>query len=312
MVSFESGEKVKSSHSIPYTTSALVESADRRVVDLSSLGFEEMPVLGMNRTSCATEGSIFHRHRRCMEITLCVRGCAKFDCDGKVYTLKPGMVFTSLPEDIHRLRMNQRGARLYWLFFRFPERGDSVFGLTSEETAYLIRELRRLPRKAFTVSDGVRMAFEELFAAYDMPRKYRYGRSFQIRVAALKLLSAIVKDGQRDVEGGMDRVFRVIIDQMRRNPENLYDESWLVGETHLSPNTILSRFRQMTGLPPHAFLMKCRIHRAKELLARGEMDITAIATELRFSSSQHFATRFRQETGLTPKAWREAQMSVGK
>ena len=312
MVSFESGEKVKSSHSIPYTTSALVESADRRVVDLSSLGFEEMPVLGMNRTSCATEGSIFHRHRRCMEITLCVRGCAKFDCDGKVYTLKPGMVFTSLPEDIHRLRMNQRGARLYWLFFRFPERGDSVFGLTSEETAYLIRELRRLPRKAFTVSDGVRMAFEELFAAYDMPRKYRYGRSFQIRVAALKLLSAIVKDGQRDVEGGMDRVFRVIIDKMRRNPENLYDESWLVGETHLSPNTILSRFRQMTGLPPHAFLMKCRIHRAKELLARGEMDITAIATELRFSSSQHFATRFRQETGLTPKAWREAQMSVGK
>ena len=312
MVSFESGEKVKSSHSIPYTTSALVESADRRVVDLSSLGFEEMPVLGMNRTSCATEGSIFHRHRRCMEITLCVRGCAKFDCDGKVYTLKPGMVFTSLPEDIHRLRMNQRGARLYWLFVRFPERGDSVFGLTSEETAYLIRELRRLPRKAFTVSDGVRMAFEELFAAYDMPRKYRYGRSFQIRVAALKLLSAIVKDGQRDVEGGMDRVFRVIIDQMRRNPENLYDESWLVGETHLSPNTILSRFRQMTGLPPHAFLMKCRIHRAKELLARGEMDITAIATELRFSSSQHFATRFRQETGLTPKAWREAQMSVEK
>lgn len=248
MVSFESGEKVKSSHSIPYTTSALVESADRRVVDLSSLGFEEMPVLGMNRTSCATEGSIFHRHRRCMEITLCVRGCAKFDCDGKVYTLKPGMVFTSLPEDIHRLRMNQRGARLYWLFFRFPERGDSVFGLTSEETAYLIRELRRLPRKAFTVSDGVRMAFEELFAAYDMPRKYRYGRSFQIRVAALKLLSAIVKDGQRDVEGGMDRVFRVIIDQMRRNPENLYDESWLVGETHLSPNTILSRFRQFMSI----------------------------------------------------------------
>ena len=312
MVSSRSGGKVKGGHNIPYTTSALVESTDRRVVDLSSFGFEEIPVLGMNRTSCATEGSIFHRHRRCMEITLCVRGCAKFDCDGKVYTLKPGMVFASLPEDIHRLRMNQRGARLYWLFFRFPERGGSVFGLTSEETDYLIRELRRLPRKAFTVSDGVRMAFEELFAAYDMSQKYRYGRTFQIRVAALKLLSAIVKDGQRDVESGMDRVFRTIIDRMRRNPENLYDESWLVGETHLSPNTILSRFRQMTGLPPHAFLMKCRIHRAKELLARGEMDITAIATELRFSSSQHFATRFRQETGLTPKAWREAQMSVGK
>ena len=302
------GERMKGSLDIPYTTSPLVESTDRRVVDLSALGFAEIPVLGMNHTSCATEGSVFHRHRRCMEITLCVRGCAKFDCDDKVYVLKPGMVFASLPEDIHRLRMNQRGARLYWLFFRFPERGESVFGLTSDETAYLIRELRRLPRKSFAVSDGVRMAFEELFAAYDMHPKRRYGRTFQIRVAALKFLSYIVKDGQRDDEGGMDRVFRTIIDQMRRTPENLYDESWLVRETHLSPNTILSRFRQMTGLPPHAFLMKCRIHRAKDLLARGEMDITEIASELRFSSSQHFATRFRQETGLTPKAWREAQM----
>lgn len=307
MVSSRFGERVRGSRSIPYTTSALVESADRRVVDLSPFGFEEIPVLGMNRTSCATEGSVFHRHRHCMEITLCVRGCAKFDCDGKVYTLKPGMVFASLPEDVHRLRMNQRGARLYWLFFRFPERGDPVLGLTSEETAYLIRELRRLPRKAFAVSDGVRMAFEELFAAYDMPRTCSLGRTFQIRVAALKLLSDIVKNGQRAIEGGTDRVFRTIIDQMRRNPENLYDESWLVGETHLSPNTILSRFRQMTGLPPHAFLMKCRIHRAKDLLARDEMDITEIAAKLRFSSSQHFATRFRQETGMTPKAWRKAK-----
>lgn len=294
---------------IPFTTSALVESVDRRVVDLSSLGFEEIPVLGMNRTPCATEGSVFHRHRRCMEITLCVRGCAKFDCDGKVYTLKAGMVFASLPEDVHRLRMNQRGARLYWLFFRLPERGESAFGLPSEETADLIRELRRLPRKAFAVSDGVRMAFEDLFASYDMSRASRPGRTFWIRVAALKLFSTIIKDGQCDVEDGMDRVFKAIIDQMRRNPEKDYDETWLVTETHLSPNTVLSRFRQMTGLPPHAFLMKCRIHRAKDLLERREKNITEIASELKFSSSQHFATRFRQETGMTPKAWREAHVN---
>lgn len=290
---------------IPYTTSTLVESADRRVVDLSPCGFPEMPVLGMNRASCTTEGSVFHRHRNCMEITLCVRGCVKFDCDGRVYSLKSDMVFVSLPEDVHRLRVNPRGARLFWLFYRLPEKDGASWGLRPEETAFLVRELRSLPRKAFAVTNDVRMSFEELFAAYDMPARDRNGRSFLIRVAALKLLSAIVRNGHRGAEGGTDRVFKAIIDTMRRRPEDVYDEAWLVRETCLSPNTILSRFRRMTGLTPHAFLMRCRLHRAMELLARGEKGITEIASELRFSSSQHFATRFRLETGLTPTAWRE-------
>ena len=72
----------------------------------------------------------------------------------------------------------------------------------------------------------------------------------------------------------------------------------------LSKTKIISRFHRFTGLPPQAFLMKCRIHRAIDLLKDPSRTITEVADELGFASSQHFATRFRQETGKTPREWR--------
>lgn len=310
MVSSHSGEIVSNLRNIPYTTSELIDSVDRRVVDLTEMGFPEIPVLGMNHSACTTEGSVFHRHRNCIEITLCVRGSARFDCDGKVYTLMPGMVFLSRPQDVHRLRMNQRGARLHWIFFKLPEKGMTVFGLPPQESQFLVRELMSLPRRAFVATDGVRLAFEELQQNYNSGREISPGCTFQVRVAVLQLLHAIVISGRLEGVIEPERVFLELIEKMRRRPEDSYGIDRLVAETNLSPNTILVRFRKLTGLPPQAFLVKCRIHRAKELLVERTKTITEIAAELGFASSQHFATRFRQETGMTPKQWREGRKDV--
>ncbi len=78
----------------------------------------------------------------------------------------------------------------------------------------------------------------------------------------------------------------------------------LTDELKCSLNTVIARFRRFTGLPPQAFLMQCRIHKAMDLLKDRSRTITDIADELGFASSQHFATRFRQETGKTPRDWR--------
>ena len=79
----------------------------------------------------------------------------------------------------------------------------------------------------------------------------------------------------------------------------------LAREMRCSPNTVLARFRSFTGLPPQSFLMKCRIRRAEDLLQDPSRRVTDIAETLGFASSQHFATRFKQETGRTPRAFRQ-------
>ena len=46
------------------------------------------------------------------------------------------------------------------------------------------------------------------------------------------------------------------------------------------------------------------IAKAKEALARTQQGVAEIARQLGFPSSQYFATQFKRETGLTPRAWR--------
>jgi AraC family transcriptional regulator len=77
----------------------------------------------------------------------------------------------------------------------------------------------------------------------------------------------------------------------------------------LSPSRLNTLFRAATGLAPHAWLIRRRIERARELLLDRGRSITDIAHALGFSSSQHFATSFRTQTGVTPTAWRNDRCS---
>ena len=65
-------------------------------------------------------------------------------------------------------------------------------------------------------------------------------------------------------------------------------------------------FRQSTGSSPHAYVMERRLHRARDLLInRPELPIEQIALRLGFSSSSHFSSAFRRQTGLTPTDFRK-------
>jgi AraC family transcriptional regulator len=65
-------------------------------------------------------------------------------------------------------------------------------------------------------------------------------------------------------------------------------------------------FRQSTGSSPHAYVMDGRLHRARDLLInQPELPIEQIALRLGFSSSSHFSSAFRRQTGLTPTDFRK-------
>jgi AraC-like DNA-binding protein len=74
----------------------------------------------------------------------------------------------------------------------------------------------------------------------------------------------------------------------------------------LSYRQLSRRFSDNFGISPKAYQDQSRINEARRLLEVGTLDITAIAYELGFSSSQHFAARFRAFTGCSPSAYRLA------
>ena len=63
-------------------------------------------------------------------------------------------------------------------------------------------------------------------------------------------------------------------------------------------------FRLVQGCPPHAWITKQRVRRAKQLL-RSDAPLVEVAVDCGFSSQSHLTRVFREHTGRTPAQYRK-------
>ena len=72
----------------------------------------------------------------------------------------------------------------------------------------------------------------------------------------------------------------------------------------LSPFHLLRVFRAAFGQTPHQYLSECRLQRAKFLLAKKGISVTAICLDCGFTSLGSFSALFAKNCGMSPRAWR--------
>lgn len=77
----------------------------------------------------------------------------------------------------------------------------------------------------------------------------------------------------------------------------------------MSPFHFSRLFKQSIGTSPHQYLSQQRIERAKQLLKNSDRLIIDIALECGFNSHSHLSKQFRQNMGMTPKAYRSGMAS---
>src|SRR5438128_2120447 len=68
-------------------------------------------------------------------------------------------------------------------------------------------------------------------------------------------------------------------------------------------------FRQSTGLPPHQYVLRQRIERAKGLLEDPRLSLAEVALRSGFANQSNFTTAFRRLTSLTPGVYRHSLRS---
>jgi AraC family transcriptional regulator len=73
----------------------------------------------------------------------------------------------------------------------------------------------------------------------------------------------------------------------------------------LSPFHLLRVFQSAFGQTPHQYLNYCRMQRAKFLLEKTKIPVTAICLECGFTSLGSFSTIFHNYSGMSPRAWRQ-------
>ena len=280
-----------------------VDTAERRVLSLDGDGIPCMPVLGFDCYRRKWSQAPLHVHEECLEVSLCLRGDLVFESGGRTYPFKPGTMFVTGPDDVHRIRSYPKGMSKYWFLFRLPKAGFPLLGLPDGEAASLTASLVGLANRPFPGTDEVRRLFKRLFRLCDTLPAGTPERSLRLRSAVLALLLAVADAASSVSHDRAEVRLGRLVDEMREHPERAYPLDRISEALGFSPSNMLVRFKRLTGLPPHAFLLEQRIARAREMLSAG-MPVAATAHMLGFSSGQHFSSQFRSVTGLSPTEWK--------
>jgi AraC-like DNA-binding protein len=72
----------------------------------------------------------------------------------------------------------------------------------------------------------------------------------------------------------------------------------------LSLSYFIRAFKQSTGDPPHRWLLRQRVERAKELLRDPRMTLAEAALACGFADQSHFTRVFKVMAGAPPGVWR--------
>jgi AraC family transcriptional regulator len=72
----------------------------------------------------------------------------------------------------------------------------------------------------------------------------------------------------------------------------------------LSVSYFVRAFKASTGDPPHRWMLRHRIERAKAQLGETEARLADIAIACGFADQSHFTRVFKSFVGLSPAAWR--------
>ena len=276
------------------------------VVDLTKDGMPCIPVLGDTHYSRPGDGTAPHVHPDMIEILYCRRGEElSFDSAGTVVPFRVGDVFVAQPETPHFLRKYPKSLSMYWLWFRLPRAGAAVAGLSRAETRWLTARLRALPVR-FPGGTEIGRAFRRLWQIYDTAKE-RTSRRLLLREAVLHLLTLLIDSPCANRPERDDDVIEALMAEMRDDPARDWTIDDMTRRAAMSAPKLNLLFKRKTGIPPHAYLVSCRLAAAKERLASSDARVTDIAQLLGFPSAQHFATQFRRETGMTPRDWRTRQ-----
>ncbi len=97
---------------------------------------------------------------------------------------------------------------------------------------------------------------------------------------------------------------RRVIEYIQQNLDKGLSLAELAGVVYMSPYHFARLFKQSTGTPPHRFVIRQRIDRARACLATPDFPIAEISRMVGFRTASHFSTVFRRVTGVTPGGYR--------
>lgn len=266
----------------------------------------ELAIFGWLRFGSSLRGALRpDRHPNEFEIHYLKRGHLNWWVADTSYEFLPGSIFIVPPRALHGGDEEcLQPCEHLWL--RLNLDNGPLPGLSPAHSAELRKGFQAVNHITFPVSSAVAAHFDALLQEHRS--NARLGR-----VVARGLLHALLATILRDYDALANhaRSTPLVTWRIRRVLETLDADTQvnhriadLARSVGLSESGFRERFKAEMGYSPHEYILKQRISAARKQLEDTNHDITRIAFDVGFSSSQYFATAFRRLVGLTPGDYR--------
>jgi AraC-like DNA-binding protein len=238
-----------------------------------------------------------------IEICFLHRGMQGYEVEGRLYQLRGGDIFVTLPGERHSTGPDpeDRGV-LYWLILEAKPGRSSFLGLSAADSRALTGALLGMPSRQFRGPRNARHVLDGFFqetAAGD--RLNGLARRCQM----VDFLLGVVRASLNQIRASSTEWIQPVLRHMETHlGENLQVPDF-AAVAALSVARFKTRFRESVGKAPAEYYLFLRIEEAKGRLATTAQPVTQVAMELGFGSSQSFATSFRRLTGSSPSEYRQ-------
>jgi AraC family L-rhamnose operon regulatory protein RhaS len=258
-----------------------------------------------------------------MEIVLVEEGHLEWAVDGVPEVLDPGMVFFTLPWQVHGSQhvLEPRNRIRYVLFSlggSYETPSDSIcmpaeWGFISAEEKQLSDVLISAPRHAWPASRLLITLFRDLTRRLDddSPLAASVARCL-LRSLVVELADIINKAPQsRHLDSPSRRRVRHFLNELC----HMLDQPWNLDTMARCCGMKRTRFasvvKMLTGYPPAQYLNRIRLEKACAMLRSSHMSVTEIAFECGYNSSQYFSETFRRNVRMSPSEYRRIQPERG-
>lgn len=227
------------------------------------------------------------------QIVYITKGKGSFATEGREYLIGPGSVLFLFPGIGHVYKPDfEIGWTEYWVGFRGPY-ADHLLKegfLSTERPFYEI---------------GLQNAILSTFSGiFDLVRDQE--PLYQIRASSLALCLVAEILARERKAGQFSHSERLVQMAKFQMEENIYGEIDLRGiceELGVSPSHLNEVFKAYTSMTPYQYYISIKIHKAKELLERGDSPIKEVAFRLGFKDEYYFSRLFKSKAGVSPSRW---------
>lgn len=246
-----------------------------------------------------------------IEICYVTKGRYEWVVGDKSYLLFPGDGFVTCPWQKHGSPKEVVDlGEIYWLVIKpglFSENGEFNLGdwsrLKQPENRLICNVLSENTNHTLVKAQVLKILFIEL--QYEL--EYKYFGYYQ-RVCSLveEFLIATVRIIQsRENQISEIKNWFLNFDSMLKVD---LSKKWTLEEmakrNNVGITNLIQLVKEQTGYTPANYLIYSRLELAKNMLGNSSENLTAIALECGFYSSQHFSSTFSKWVGITPNNFR--------